>query len=225
MSKFYCLNMLFVLALSFNTAYAARRDTPSILFESNYGERLESSTPDVALWWASSGWKVSRDRAVPQVSGKCVWIELARNEREAAQLVVRSQRALTGFTASAGPLTGPNGSQIPESCVEVLRVRYVTVERPSDGWGVAAPWPDPLPPFKEPISLDAERNQPLWVRVYVPKGTPAGIYEGTIALRADGFEGAAPLRVRVYGFELPDRATCTSAFGFDVRALSVSRAH
>ncbi len=219
MSKFYCLNIAFVLALSFNTAYAARRDTPSILFESNYGERLESSTPDVALWWASSGWKVSRDRAVPQVSGKCVWIELARNEREAAQLVVRSQRALTGFTASAGPLTGPNGSQIPESCVEVLRVRYVTVERPSDGWGVAAPWPDPLPPFKEPISLDAERNQPLWVRVYVPKGTPAGIYEGTIALRADGFEGAAPLRVRVYGFELPDRATCTSAFGFDVGAV------
>ena len=98
-------------------------------------------------------------------------------------------------------------------------MRYVTVERPSDGWGVAAPWPDPLPPFKEPISLDAERNQPLWVRVYVPKGTPAGIYEGTIALRADGFEGAAPLRVRVYGFELPDRATCTSAFGFDVGAV------
>ena len=59
MSKFYCLNIAFVLALSFNTAYAARRDTPSILFESNYGERLESSTPDVALWWASSGWKVS----------------------------------------------------------------------------------------------------------------------------------------------------------------------
>jgi len=219
MSRIGFLNVVFILALLLNTAYAARRETPSILFESNYGERLESGTPEVSLWWASSGWKVSQDRVVPKRSGRSLWVELAQNEREAAQLVVRPHRALTGFTAAAGPLMGPGGSQIPASCVEVLRVRYVHVERPSDGWGVAAPWPDPLPPFKEPISLAAEQNQPLWIRVYAPKGTPPGIYEGTIQLNAEGFAAETPLRVRVYGFELPDRATCTSAFGFDAGAV------
>ncbi len=219
MSRVCFLNVAFVLVLLFSTAYAARLDTPSILFESEYGERLESGTPEVSLWWASSGWKVSQDRAVPKRSGRSLWLELAQNEREAAQLVVRPHRALTGFTAVGGPLMGPQGHQIPASCVEVLRVRYVHVERPSDGWGVAAPWPDPLPPFLEPISLAAEQNQPLWIRVYAPKGTSPGVYEGTIRLNAEGFTMEAPLRVRVYGFELPDRATCTSAFGFDVGAV------
>jgi hypothetical protein len=214
-----CLWGCVFLALLGSAAFGARHTEPCILFSEDYGERLESGSDTVALWWASSGWKVARDRTVPTRTGKAVWIELARNEREAAQLVVQPGSDLTGFTATAGPLTGPGGSQIPAECVEVLRVRYVTVERPSDGWGASAPWPDPLPPFQGPLTLSANKNQPLWIRVYAPKGTPAGVFEGTIALRANSFAADIPLHVRVYGFELPDRATCTTAFGFNANTV------
>ena len=94
-------------------------------------------------------------------------------------------------------------------------MRYVNIERPTDRGSVAAPWPDPLPPFTKPIALAAGENQPLWIRVHVPRDAAAGVYAGAIELRADGYAADVPLQVTVYGFELPDRMTLTTAFGFN----------
>jgi hypothetical protein len=64
------------------------------------------------------------------------------------------------------------------------------------------------------MDLQAGRNQSFWVRVNVSRGARAGMYQGTISVRAEGFKAAVPLKVEVYDFELPDRMTCTTAFGF-----------
>jgi len=40
------------------------------------------------------------------------------------------------------------------------------------------------------------------------------VYGGKLTLRAVDYDETVPLRVTVYGFELPDQMTCTSAFGF-----------
>ena len=59
----------------------------------------------------------------------------------------------------------------------------------------AAPWPDPLPPLRAPLSLKAGVNQPLWIRVNVPRGTRHGDYAGTIAILSTGeIVASAPLR-------------------------------
>jgi hypothetical protein len=75
-------------------AHGAGPDRECILFDRSYGERLTASNKDAGLWWTSSGWKVSRTRSVPRHSGKAVEIRLARNETEAAQLVVRPSKPL-----------------------------------------------------------------------------------------------------------------------------------
>ncbi|MBN2308670.1 MAG: DUF4091 domain-containing protein [Candidatus Hydrogenedentes bacterium] len=196
-------------------AAAADANDGCILFDASYGERLPGSTDEVGLWWASSGWKVSKTRPIPKQSGRAIEISAARNEAEAAQLIVRPAKGLTGFLATSGALAGPAGATISAENVEVLRVRYVNVQRPSDITGAKAPWPDPLPPFKGPIGIAAGENQPLWVRVHVPREAAAGRYEGLIHLAADGWQADVPLCVRVYGFELPDRMTLTTAFGFN----------
>ncbi|HOD48959.1 MAG TPA: DUF6067 family protein [Candidatus Hydrogenedentes bacterium] len=190
-----------------------------ILFEDSYGERLGSPDPNVAIWWASSGWKISQTRPVPSKKGQALEIRAARNEAEAAQLVVRPAQALEGFTAKASSLTGQNGAVIPAEAIEVLRVRYVNVEFPSDAWGTKGMWPDPLPPFTGPIRLAPGKNQPLWVRVDVPRDAVPGDYQGTIVLEATGFSAQVPFRVHVYAFDFPDRMTCTTAFGFDAGAV------
>ncbi|MBN2310688.1 MAG: hypothetical protein JXR94_17075, partial [Candidatus Hydrogenedentes bacterium] len=184
------------------------------LCETAYGERLPGSNDELGLWWASSGWKIARTRPLPEAKGRYVSIRAARNEAEAAQLVVRPERDLSGLLAQCGPLAGPRGAQIPAECVEVLRVRYVDIAQQTDPSGMVAPWPDPLPPFSGPIDVPAGTNQPLWVRVTVPDDAEAGVYSGTIHVTADGLERDVPLRVEVYGFALPDRMTCVSAFGF-----------
>lgn len=179
------------------------------------GARLAASTDDVTLWWTSSGRKVGPTHAVPEDVAEAATLSVARNEVEATQIVVRPKAPLRGFTATAGPLVGPGEGVIPAENVEVLRVRFVDVKEVSDFLGLPARWPDPLPPFAGPIDLEADRNQPLWVRVKVPKAIPAGIYRGSVRLAAENYSAEVALHVRVYDFDLPDRMTCSAAFGFD----------
>ena len=186
----------------------------SVLHAEGYGERLSAEGADPAVWWASSGWKVSRSRAPPERPGEAMVIEAAGNETEAAQLVLRPERALRDLRLRPTDLTGPGGAVIPAGRIEILRVGYVPVRRPTDAAGEAAWWPDPLLPIDSALDLPAGRNQPFWVRVPVPAGTPGGTYEGSLLLTAEGFEAAVPLRVEVHGFDLPARMTCETAFGF-----------
>ena len=184
------------------------------LFASGYGEVLPGSTDAVGLWWASSGWKISKTRPMPETPGKAVRIQAAKNEVEAAQLVVHPAQQLNDLFAHGDVLTGPGGATIPAYNVEVLTVRYVPVTQPTDKTGVAAPWPDPLPHFKWLLNLEAKTNQPVWVRVKVPRTAPAGLYTGVIHLTAENYAVDVPLEVEVFDFMLPDRMTCTTAFGF-----------
>ncbi len=186
----------------------------SSLYSSGYGEILPQSNERAGLWWASSGWKISRNRPLPKVPCPAMRIKTARNEAEAAQLVVRPQQTLTGFTATAEALAGPNGAVLPSSSVEVLRVRYVDVAQPTDSTGAAAPWPDPLPPLKGPIDLEAGSNHPLWVRVKPPADAAPGAYAGVLHLKAEGYAADVTLDVTVFDFTLPERMACTTAFGF-----------
>jgi hypothetical protein len=183
-------------------------------FDETYGQVLPASSGQVGLWWASSGWKIGRDRDLPQTAGTAIVIRAAQNEAEAAQLVVRPASGLKGLTLKAEALGGPAGATISARSVEILQVRYVNVTRPTDRSAVAGFWPDPLPPLTGPIDLEAGQNQPFWIRVKVPRDARAGVYEGEIRLTAEGFQAAVPLRVEVYDFTLPDRMTCTTAFGF-----------
>jgi len=184
-------------------------------YESGYGERLPGSSDAVALWWASSGWKVPRTRPAPAAAGAALRIRAAGNEAEAAQLVLRPSAALRRLTVTPGDLRGPGQSALNAARIEVLRVAYVPVTQKTDATGVVADWPDPLPPLRRPLDLEAGMNQPLWVRVKVPAGTAPGTYRGGLILKAEGYTAEVPLAVEVYGFDLPKRMTCQSAFGFD----------
>ena len=204
----------FRLGRDLQTHVAAEVRVP-ILHVSGYGQSLPSPDPAVGLWWASSGWKVSRTRPPPHASGDAVTVRLAGNETEAAQLVVRPDRPLSGLTATVSDLQSPAGDVLPASAVEVLRVRYVSVEIASDDLGSVGDWPDPLPPLGAGVSVAARQNQPLWLRVRTPRDARPGVYRGTVALRADGFQADVPLAVEIYGFALPETATCRSMFGFN----------
>jgi hypothetical protein len=183
-------------------------------FNTPFGELLAGSNDKVGLWWASSGWKIGQDKTLPSEKSEAVMIKAACNEAEAAQLVVRPTVSLRDFTIRAGDLSGPGGAVISSENIEVLNVRYVNVERPTDKSSVAGFWPDPLPPLKGPIDLEPDKNQPFWIRVKVPSSAPAGIYEGRINLNAQNYKADAALRLEVYDFILPERMRCTTAFGF-----------
>ncbi|MHC4744062.1 MAG: hypothetical protein ACYS8Z_19260, partial [Planctomycetota bacterium] len=200
---------LFLLVLFGSTTYA------NDYLTSEYGQVLEGSTAKLGLWWCSSGWKVGIDKALPDVMSGAITIRMARNEVEAAQLVVRPGAGAGGsFLVGATRLRGPGGAVIGRENIEILSVSYVNVTRPTDKTAVKGLWPDPLLPLKGAVALTANKNQPFWIRVKAPRDATVGIYTGKIAVVAGDYRAEVALNVEVYDFTLPDKMTCVTAFGF-----------
>ena len=189
-------------------------------YASDYGQLLSEPGGPIALWWCDATRKVPRKRVLPVERGAAVQLEAARNEFEAAQIVVQPQKALAGLTAKASEFAGPTGAKIPVENVQLLRVGYVPVNVPTDKRGLADLWPDPLPPLDGPVDVPAGENQPIWVLVHVPKDSPPGDYQGKVALNAEGWSAEVPVRLHVWDFALPDRPSVQSGFGLNVGAIA-----
>lgn len=186
----------------------------SVLHADNYGESLSED-----LWWAPSSWKVSATRAAPSVSASQMYISLARNEAEAAQLILRPGTDLQDLVVQVTDLRNSQGARIPADAIEVLRVGTVPVQQATDRTGESGDWPDPLLPINGPLSVRADHNLALWVRATTTAQTPAGVYRGHIQLRADDWADEVELVLEVFDFQLPDKMTCQTAFGFNPEAV------
>ena len=141
-------------------------------------------------------------------------IELARGERESAQLVVVPfDRDLDGVSATWTDFEGPAGARLPAANVRLDVVGYVKTTpggypAPWTGW-----WPDPLLPLA-PTDVPMDRIQPLWITVYAPPGTPAGIYRGKVTVSAaNAVSREIPVEVEVWDYDLPLRGKFKTAIG------------
>ncbi len=56
-----------------------------------------------------------------------------------------------------------------------------------------------------PFNIPAGMNQSIWTDIYIPKGTPAGIYTGVVEILENGMlTWEIPINLQVYDFDLPD---------------------
>lgn len=163
-------------------------------------------------------------------------LKAARNEYESFQVIIRAPvgQGLSNVNVTASDLAGPG--LINKSNIALYREHYIQVTTPSPdspyspGW-----WPDALIPFVHPetgqslsggrfpaapFPVSAGQNQPVWVEVFIPEGTPAGTYQGQLTVTANGYEPTVvPLTVTVRNFTLPARSSLRSTFG-DIRDLT-----
>ncbi|MBN1771806.1 MAG: DUF4091 domain-containing protein [Deltaproteobacteria bacterium] len=194
---------------------------------------------EIGLWVEHVAHKV-QPTTVP---GTAAAIELATTRRSwaAAQLVVRAEAGvLRGVDLAATDLDDGAGHAIAASNVVFFRQRFIdyTGVSESEPGNVPVPdesptadplLPDPLVPFVDPYSgapagapfdVAADRNQPVWVDVFVPEDTLAGTYTGTIRVTAEGLVGASvPLTVEVWDLVLPDMQSVPTWFGAHVEEV------
>jgi len=142
----------------------------------------------------------------------------AANEWVAAQLVLFSPRDLGGVRIECSELSSGSRS-IGRDNIRFFRQLYVPVRRPTDRNGSTGPgeYPDPLIPLRDPyspereelaspLSLEAERNCPVWTDLFIPPGTPAGVYRGEISIKTgDKTVKKIKLELEVWAFALPAR--------------------
>jgi hypothetical protein len=173
-------------------------------------------TKDLGVWWCESGWKIGRDRALPQKNGPGpihpVSVSAARGEYEPVQVILWPERDGLLLSADVTPLHGPWGRKPPIS-VRIDEVAYVQVTQPTDKTCVPGWYPDPLPPLVTPLKLRAGQNQPLWVTFHVSRDTKPGDYSAKLILNTTHGEVRVPVKLRVFDFTLPVESHLRSAFG------------
>jgi hypothetical protein len=142
--------------------------------------------------------------------GGTLKLELAANEYEGVQLVLRSRKPLKGVRVSVSDLVSQGGllswgkKRITADHVEVLPVGYVNTRKPPYAVDYVGWWPDPLLNFLPSFDLDADVWQPVWLDVHTAPNQPAGPYAGTVTVTAEGAEPLkVPIEVTVWGFALP----------------------
>ena len=173
------------------------------------------TAPYCSVWWAPGATKVRRTDPLPLGKSEAVVIRAARNEYEPFQVVLVPRAAVDGVRVEAGPLRQDSGAEIAAANVAVARVGYVHVNLPTDAFGAAGDWPDPLPPYDGPFTAPAGENSALWITVYVPPTARAGDYRGSVTLSAAAWPApvAVPVRLHVWDFTLPATPSIRSSFG------------
>lgn len=165
--------------------------------------------------------KVRPDRPYVGRPSKVVEITLARNEYEAAQLVVVPIEAtLRKVEVSVSALMGPRKTEIPADAVKVNVVGYVNVARST----TRAPLPpgeipDPLLP-NQPTDVDRARVQSWWITVHTTADQAPGLYRGEITVRPQNAPATRmPFQVRVWDFSLPTASRLRTSYGINLASV------
>jgi hypothetical protein len=129
----------------------------------------------------------------------------AGGETESFQLLVMPFVGdVKNLTVSFSDLKGDPGV-IPASCFEHKITGFVKMH---EAWG--GKWtPDPLYPGR-PFDLHGSRTQPVWVDLTVPRRAAPGVYEGAATVSGGGHSVTVPIRLNVFGFDIPERRSVSA---------------
>jgi len=210
----------FLIALCYAPALAPAQ-TNDVLNDLRAGHFL-AQTKGLGVWWCEGGWKVGRERALPdKPRGKPepVSLSAARGEFEPVQVILRPERQGELLSAEFSPLSQAWSRAAPIT-VRMDEVAYVEVTHPTDSTGKPGWYPDPLPPLRLPLALSAGKNQPLWLTFHVAREARPGDYHGELRLKTSLGDVKVPLRVHVYDFALPEETHLQSALGLGTHFIN-----
>jgi len=143
-----------------------------------------------------------------------------RNGRFSGQVAINSQTDITGLKAEVSDLQGPG--VIPAELIEIRYARPDATRFSGGRQGFDSL--ETIPPEKVPVNKKTGTAiQPVWITVAVPADAKAGIYQGELALNAQGMTPfRIPVKIDVYDWILPDSKEYRSYFGFMQSPQSVA---
>ncbi|MFC7623552.1 glycoside hydrolase domain-containing protein [Microlunatus sp. GCM10028923] len=173
-----------------------------------------AATPTLQAWVEDSSRTVYRTSTLPDGADTKITITSARNEYESAQVVLRSNTALTISGVTFSDLSAGRGGGMIKS--DQLRYRFVAYEDTS----TVQPnpfFPDrvgnqlyPKSAVPDPISnetsvrVQANETQPILITSHVPTGTRPGAYHGKAMINTSLGQRIVPIRVDVGSATVPE---------------------
>lgn len=193
---------------------SAQTVDPNHASSGGYGHVIDQSSK-ATVWWAEGAYKIMKDAPVPDNTEKSVNLSCAGNEWESFAIVIDPKEDIKGIDFKLKPFKKLRGrGRLSGLRSEIRKVEYVNVSVPTDSYGKAGLWPDPMPVFnKEDLTVE-NGLQPYWFSVKLPKDTPAGDYVSTLVIKP--LRIRIPVRLHVWNFSLPDSPSLKSLFGFSI---------
>jgi hypothetical protein len=169
-------------------------------------EPFAAAATGPAVWILDASDRPFTSTTEPSTAPTSIQLFTARDDYEAAQILVRSTAAQTGVSITPGALTGPGGATIPAADV---RARYEynhpniqkvgNIQNPPDG-GTA---------YYDALMDDSAQSVPAnttfasYYQVYVPAGQAPGVYTGTATVNSSLGATTVPVSVSVYNSTIP----------------------
>ncbi|HOK09230.1 MAG TPA: DUF4091 domain-containing protein [Candidatus Hydrogenedens sp.] len=182
-------------------------------------QRLSSLKAKVAdketatVWFAPSIEKVGKNEPTPDCSLEYLPLDIAKNEYEAFQVVITPKSPISSIKVNVTDGKTQDGYTLPAGQFKIFEVDYVPITVVSDYYGELTDYPDPIVPVQDYVKGRTDGNIVLWVRLYVGKGQPPGIYEGSLQLKSNELNLEIPYKVNVVNYTLPVDTSTETAYG------------
>jgi hypothetical protein len=180
-----------------------------------------------------------------------VTFSAARNEFEPFQIFVAAQSAavsqvdvsITDLADGAGNVITASQPDGKPKNVVVYREHYLNVTSKSNDISTLGLTPDALIPRIDeyygevrrvpgenkpafPFDVAANTKQGVWFDVYVPTGTPAGLYTGQVSVTIGGtIFKQIPVQLTVRNFELPSTPTLKTSYAVGTSEMTLGHFH
>ena len=190
---------------------------------SNNGNNGESIFSPLTIWSASSLERIDRNADVLDTKQKSMNILMAKNEKEGAQLMLRSSKDIKAYNVSVTDLvSSDNRNVISKDDISLYNAKYISsvginnkYNNPSLPAGSVVP--DALLPFDTAVeygenTLPKDVNQSVYIEVKTTSSTQEGTYTGKIKVLADSYALYVPINVEVINYSIPDEPSIANHF-------------
>ncbi len=170
-----------------------------------------------SVWTANWREQIFKDTNEPVGASKGITLDVAKNEYEPAQIVVRANGAYSINGVDFTDLTS-GSNVIAASNLRYNYVNYFTAKQNTQTLtdvvrAAPADFPEMLS-NERTISIKADNTQPIWVKAYIPKETEAGTYTGVATVKTSFGDFPVNITVNVYDVTMPDSEDGAFTFEF-----------
>ena len=176
---------------------------------------------DDVTWWTTDGaTKYMQNRVYEDEPGRTVSIEMAKDEYEGAQLIVRAEKGISSYTLEVSDLYSDEG-KIPGENIAIYVEKYAKINKKSNTLAEFAYEdyiPDALIPIEKIVEygenrIEAGKNQGFYIEVRTEEGTPAGSYRGHLSLTLGENTEQVPVEVTVWDFAVEPQTNVMNYWG------------
>ncbi len=169
-----------------------------------------------SVWSAPSTVKIDQDDTGYAKKGAAqLHFNTVKNEYESHQLMLTATKDVRAYYLESADLKSGN-NVLSKDNFTVYYQKYVKVSEAAYG---SYTHTDALIPIDaamthNELTIAAGKNAGLWVTVYVPAGTPAGVYTGNFKLTVENGAMDIPVQVTVNDYTLPNTTSGRTLFSW-----------